>query len=682
MKQHAHNPVDWVPWSEEAFNKAKEEGKLVFISIGYSACHWCHVMEKQTFGDEDAAKFINEHFVSIKVDREERPDVDAAYMHAVQIMTGRGGWPLNCIALTDGRPIFGGTYFPKDAFIEKLGLIVSINERNPDKIDDYATRLQQGVYESDLINADNDGIAADSAGGPWPLSHCTAINKIIDDQVEEWKTSWDRKTGLTQGSPKFPMPTNLDFLLHYGSLRNDPDTLAHIRLTLDCMSRGGIYDQIGGGFARYSTDSDWMIPHFEKMLYDNAQLLTTYSHAYQIFKDSSYKRIVFQTINFIIEEFSSDSGGFYSALDADSEGVEGKFYVWTAAELKSILTSDEYKLANYAYEVEGKSLWEHETSILMKWQNDSVLAANLNLSVEDFRLRLGSINKKLKSHRSRRVNPGLDYNVISSWNALTVIGLCNSYKVFGKKNHLERAELTLNFILEECRTEKGYIFHSYKQKSSHSTDGFLEDYAFTIKACLELYDSTLNEKWLHNAEELTQISLDEFYDNELGTFWFTSKFAKPLFAKKQQNEDNVIPSSNSTMAENLFKLGKLLLRPDFIEKSDRMLLAAWADAKNLQSASNWGISLLRRCANFYEILISSDCTYKNLKIKRQLNEFFTPQTIIYGNTPSSKYPYWIKDVQAKNNTSSGVNIYLCKEGACNLPIDCVEDVLKELNLDS
>lgn len=682
LKQHAHNPVDWVPWSDDAFEKAEKEGKLLFISIGYSACHWCHVMEHQTFEDEDAAEFINEHFVSIKVDREERPDVDAAYMHAVQIMTGRGGWPLNCIALPDGRPIFGGTYFPKDAFIEKLGAIVSINERDPDKINDYATRLQQGVYESDLISAENDGISADCAGGPWPQSHCAAISKSIDDQVEDWKTSWDRQMGLTQGSPKFPLPTNLDFLLHYGSVRNDQDTLSHVRLTLDSMSRGGIYDQIGGGFARYSTDSDWMIPHFEKMLYDNAQLLTTYSHAYQAFKDPSYKRIVFQTINFIFEEFSSPSGGFYSALDADSEGIEGKFYVWTPAELQSVLTPDEYKLASYAYEVDVKSRWEHGTSVLMKWQSDSVLASNLNLSVDEFRSRLDSINEMLKSHRSRRVKPGLDDKVLSSWTALTVSGLCNSFKAFGESAHLERAEQALNFILKECRTEKGGLYHSYHQETGHSIDGFLEDYAFTIKACLDFYEATFNEKWLENALELTQISLDEFYDEEHGTFWFTSKSGKPLFAKKQENDDSVIPASNSTMVENLFKIGKHLSRLDFIEKSDRMLLAAWGDSKSIQRASNWGISLLRRSSNFHEVLISSSCADKNLELKMELSGFFTPQILISGHTPSSKYPQWIKDVQAKNNTSDGVKIYLCKAGACNLPAYSVEEVIKGLNLDS
>ena len=592
LKQHAHNPVDWVPWSDTAFEKAEKEGKLVFISIGYSACHWCHVMEHQTFEDEFAAEFINEHFISIKVDREERPDVDAAYMHAVQIMTGRGGWPLNCIALPDGRPIFGGTYFPKDAFIDKLETIVSINERDSEKINDYATRIQQGVYESDLISADNDGISSDSAGGPWSLSHCIAISKSIDDKVNDWKTVWDRKMGLTQGSPKFPLPTNLDFLLHYGSVRNDQDTLSHIKLTLDSMSRGGIYDQIGGGFARYSTDSDWMIPHFEKMLYDNAQLLTTYSLAYQVFKDSYYKRIVFQTINFIFEEFSSTSGGFYSALDADSEGMEGKFYVWTPTELRMVLTPDEYKLANYAYDIEGKSRWEQGASILMKWQSDSVLAANLSLSVEEFRSRLDSINKKLKSHRSLRIKPGLDDKVLISWTALTVSGLCNSFKAFGKISHLERAEQALNFILEECRSEKGGLYHSYHQDIDHRIDGFLEDYAFTIKACIDFYEASFNEKWLEKALELTYISLDEFYDDEHGFFWFNSMSGKQLFAKKQENQDDVIPASNSTMAENLFKIGKLMSKLDFIEKSDRMLLAAWADSKTIQRSSNWGISLL------------------------------------------------------------------------------------------
>ena len=323
LKQHAHNPVDWMPWCDEAFERAEAENKLLFISIGYSACHWCHVMENETFENEEAATYINEHFISIKVDREERPDVDAVYMHAVQIMTGRGGWPLNCIALPDGRPIFGGTYFRTQPFVERLQSIISLKSTNPEKIEEYARKLSQGVAESDLISA--------PSGDPWNSSnkstHRASLQKSLDSKVDQWKISWDRKMGLTIGAPKFPLPTNLDFALHYGLVSDDQESLDQVRLTLHSMARGGIYDHLGGGFARYSTDHEWKVPHFEKMLYDNAQLLTTYSHAYSTFKDPTFKDVVLSTADFIATEFSDPSGGFRSALDADSEGVEGKHSV-------------------------------------------------------------------------------------------------------------------------------------------------------------------------------------------------------------------------------------------------------------------------------------------------------------------------------------------------------------------
>ena len=395
LKQHAHNPVDWMPWCDEAFEKARDEKKLIFVSIGYSACHWCHVMEHQTFEDEEAAEYINEHFVSIKVDREERPDVDAVYMHAVQIMTGRGGWPLNCIALPDGRPIYGGTYFPKKTFLERIESIVSLNSSNPEKIEEYAENLSRGVAQSDLIIAPPEGESADFAGGPWAKSQCNISGASLDNQLDNWRKNWDRKMGLSKGAPKFPLPTNIDFLLHYGSVHGDDDALAQARLTLDAMARGGIYDQIGGGFSRYSTDSDWKVPHFEKMLYDNAQLIETYSHAYQIFKDPTYKEVVFETIDFILKELNDKSGGFHSALDADSEGVEGKFYVWSREDLAATLSNDEFKFASKVYDIDHKSHWEHGNNVLMKWSSDEIIASDLGMSLDEFNSRQSMQNYSL-----------------------------------------------------------------------------------------------------------------------------------------------------------------------------------------------------------------------------------------------------------------------------------------------
>ena len=677
LKQHANNPVDWMPWCDEAFEKALNEDKLLFISIGYSACHWCHVMEHQTFEDEQAAEYINEHFVSIKVDREERPDVDAVYMHAVQIMTGSGGWPLNCIALPDGRPIFGGTYFPKNIFLDRLESIVEIKSSNPEKVEEYAENLSRGVSQSDLIIASPNGVASDVAGGPWPESQCSISRTSIDNQVNNWRKSWDRKMGLSKGSPKFPLPTNLDFLLHYGTVRKDEDALAQAKLTLDAMSRGGIYDQIGGGFARYSTDSDWKVPHFEKMLYDNAQLITTYSHAYQIFKDPNYKDVVFETIDYLERELKDEGGGFHSALDADSEGVEGKFYIWSKEELSETLTNEEFNFAIKVYEIDQKSHLEQGNNVLMKWESDEKLARELGLSIEEFRLKLKTINSKLFEKRSERIRPGLDDKVLTSWTALTVSALCTSYRVFGEQEHLERAQSALNFILQKAQNEDGSLNHSYHRESGHSIAGFMEDYAFTIKACIEMYEATFDFQYLLEAQNLLNYCFDKFYDTGTGTFWFTSSDSSDLFAKKQENDDSVIPASNSTMAMNLFKLGKYFHRLDWIERSDRMILSAWDESENIRRSTNWGRCLFYRTEPFYEIVISSSDDSGFETVRAEFDNFFIDQTIIVRASKNSSLPVWIQD---KSSDDNGISIFICKEGACQLPVSTVSEAIKQLNL--
>jgi hypothetical protein len=680
LKQHAHNPVDWMTWCDEAFEKAREEQKLIFVSIGYSACHWCHVMEHQTFEDEQAAEYINEHFISIKVDREERPDVDAVYMHAVQIMTGRGGWPLNCIALPDGRPIFGGTYFPKKTFLERLESIVALNSSNPEKIEEYASNLSRGVAQSDLIIAPPDSEAADFAGGPWPKSQCNKSGASLDKQLDNWRKSWDRKMGLNKGAPKFPLPTNLDFLLHYGTVRGDDDALAQARLTLDAMARGGIYDQIGGGFARYSTDSDWKVPHFEKMLYDNAQLLETYSHAYQIFKDTTYKDVVFETIDFLQRELNDESGGFHSALDADSEGEEGKYYVWTKEELAEILTNEEFKFALKVYDIDHKSHWEHGNNVLMKWESDEVLASDLRLPIAEFRNELKEINSKLYDHRSARIRPGLDNKVLTSWTALTVSGLCASYRAFGDEKHLDRATEALDFLIEKARMEDGGLHHTYHRETGHSIAGFMEDYAFTIKACIDMYEATFDAKHLYQAQDLLNYSFDKFYDGHTGTFWFTSQDESALFAKKQENDDSVIPASNSTMATNLFKLGKYFSRLDWIERSDRMLLASWAESLNIRRATNWGKCLLMRSAPFYEIVIAATDESEIHNARSDFDDIYLAQTLFTSATPSDNFPKWIEGKSPIKNGENSIQIFVCQEGACQLPVEKVNEAVNQLNL--
>jgi hypothetical protein len=682
LQQHAHNPVDWMPWCDEAFEKAKNEDKLIFISIGYSACHWCHVMEHETFENEEAAEYINEHFVSIKVDREERPDVDQIYMNAVQLMTRRGGWPLNCIALPDGRPVFGGTYFPRDRFIKQLESLVALKENDPKKMEAYAENLTQGVKSSDLIIADKDGLAKDAEGRPWPKSERNKYGAEIDSKVDSWRLQWDRKRGLSNGAPKFPIPTNLDFLLHYGTVRGDQDVLAQVQLTLDMMSRGGIYDQAGGGFARYSTDSDWKVPHFEKMLYDNAQLLSTYAHAWQSFKEPRYKDVCYGIINFIHNELDDPSGGFRSALDADSDGVEGKYYVWTSEELADALTSNDLDLALIAFDIDGKSNWEHGNNILMKWDTDEILAEKSGLSLSEFRSRISSVNRTLALYRDGknssgkpshepRVKPGLDDKVLTSWTALTVSGLCASYRAFDDESHLSRAEEAMSFILKTAKKSDGSLFHVYHSKVGSHINGFLEDYSFTIAACLDLYEVTFNPRWLKEARELTLVSFDEFYDTETGLFWYTSENMDGLFARKQENDDSVIPSSGSAMARNLFRLGRYDSRFDWIQRSDRMLISAWENSSNIRRATGWASVLLWRSSPFHELAISASSSSKLQQARKEIDSNFYPQIILAGGFDNPDQPKWM---EGKYIESGSARFFICQEGACKLPVESLKEV--------
>ena len=429
LLQHAHNPVDWRPWSEEAWEEARAQDKLVIVSIGYSACHWCHVMEHETFEDSAAAAFMNEHFINIKVDREERPDVDGVYMTAVQLMTQRGGWPLNAVCMPDGRPVYGGTYFPRERWLQALQSVLDTRAQDPGRVEAYATQLTAGVQQAELVN-----VPPLEGSKAWGTSDAfgPADAQLLDDGIAQWKDNWDTKWGGNDRAPKFPIPTNLDFLLHYGTVRQDRQALDHVLNTLLKMERGGIHDHIGGGFARYSVDEKWHVPHFEKMLYDNAQLAGTYARAYQALVDASpsdraaLKRAALGIVDFMQSEWSHPSGGFYSALDADSEGVEGKYYVWTAAELRAALNSEDFELIRTVYAIDEASRWTEEipdANVLMRWKSDETLARSLDRTDEALHLELTRIHVQLRALRDERVAPGLDDKILTAWTALAASGL-------------------------------------------------------------------------------------------------------------------------------------------------------------------------------------------------------------------------------------------------------------------
>ncbi|HFB61375.1 MAG TPA: thioredoxin domain-containing protein, partial [Bacteroidetes bacterium] len=416
LLQHAHNPVDWYPWGKEAFEKARRENKLVLVSIGYAACHWCHVMEKESFENEDVAGFMNDHFVCIKVDREQRPDVDHQYMDAVQLLTGRGGWPLNCFALPDGRPVWGGTYFPPKQWMSVLDHLNRLWQNEPQKLKEQAGQLARGIRQNNLLRLS-------ATGRPFKKSD-------LDKALTSWRRHFDLTWGGSSGAPKFPMPSNYRFLLNQYYHNGDKSLLHYVELSLEKMAQGGIDDHLGGGFARYSTDSRWEVPHFEKMLYDNAQLLSLYAEAYRLTRKPLYKQVVYQTAGFLQRELLSPDGGFYASLDADSEGGEGNFYVWTKKETDSLL-GEEAPLFNAAYSVTAAGNWETGKNVLFVQKDLKTLAGNFHLTPQEAEKRLASCRRKLFEARSRRTRPATDTKVLTSWNALTITGLLSAYGAFG-----------------------------------------------------------------------------------------------------------------------------------------------------------------------------------------------------------------------------------------------------------
>jgi uncharacterized protein YyaL (SSP411 family) len=654
LLQHAHNPVDWYPWGDEAFAKAKAENKLVLVSIGYSSCHWCHVMERESFENDSLAALMNARYICIKVDREERPDVDQVYMSAVQLMTQRGGWPLNCFILPDGRPVYGGTYFPPQQWGQVLQDLHATWTADPAKVIGYAERLHQGVQGAELVHV-NEEPAAFSADD---LAGLIAV----------WDSTLDNEHGGPDRAPKFPLPNNYQFLLRQAWLTDDKTLKDHVALTLDKMARGGIYDQVGGGFSRYSTDVLWKVPHFEKMLYDNAQLVSLYSQAYQAFRNEEYRRIVEGTIGFLEREMMSPEGAFFSALDADSEGEEGKFYVWTKAELVQVLGPDA-ALAIDLYDVDGKGLWEKDNNILLRTADDITFARKHGLTEQALRLSIDRINSALLVARGKRVRPGLDDKALTSWNAMMVQGYCDAYAGLGTPSYPVQARRTMDLLLTECRRPDGGLWHSYKDGKA-TINGYLEDYSFTIEALLALYGITFEERWLTEARSLSEYAIDHFLTEGEAVFHFTSDLDPPLIARKSEVTDNVVPASNSSMAKALFLLGHLFDEPRYIGLATGMLNNVKPMMRSYPSGySNWAQLMLMQVHPFHEIAITGADA---LKRRAEFAGSYLPNCTFLGTTTTSELPL------LEGKSLGGTTVFVCVEKSCRLPVATVEEALKQL----
>lgn len=655
LLQHAHNPVHWMPWGKKALNKAQQENKLLLISIGYSACHWCHVMEHESFEDNEVATIMNANFVCIKVDREERPDVDQVYMNAIQLMNGNGGWPLNMVALPDGRPLWGGTYVPKVRWMGILEQLSQVYLQKPDEVLAYAEDIAMGMNQFE------------------PRLTPTHLDKyephFIKQIVEKWATSFDTTYGGEQRAPKFPLPANLEFLLNYGWIHQDKKVLDHVILTLDRMSFGGIYDHLEGGFARYSTDARWHVPHFEKMLYDNAQLVSLYAKAYRAFGYKRYLNVIEQTIEFIRSRWLSPEGSVFSALDADSEGVEGKYYVWTESELQGLL-GQEYTLFSAYYSINPTGHWEHGNYVLLKNMTDEEFALEHHLELDQLESQVQKWTSILLPYRNMRISPQLDDKTLTSWNALMITGFVHAWEATNKKEYLEMALQIGQFIVDKMHDTKGQLYHSYKMGQS-SVSGHLDDYAFTISAFLGLYRASLDEFWLERAQELLVITEQCFLNSITGLYYFTSSQDDPLFDRATDIHDNVLPSGNAVMAKNLHEISLLTGNRELYEKALKMTTDVVNSATTYPSGyTTWLNLLMIFQQKSIEVVVAGENAQEVLhKIRKKYN----PAIYLIGCQHASQYSIFLDRF-----IESQLNIYLCIDGSCQLPFHCAEDLVSEL----
>jgi uncharacterized protein YyaL (SSP411 family) len=587
LLQHAYNPVDWYPWCEEAFERARKENKLVFLSIGYSSCHWCHVMEKESFAHESVARILNEHFVCIKVDREERPDIDRIYMTALGVMGQSGGWPLSMFLDATGRPIIGGTYWPREdreedgkkfsGFKSILETMQELHKKEPKKLAEQAEKVARATEAA--LEGLTRGIAL-----------VDLDQKLLDATVEQLKEEFDPLHGGFGNAenkfrgPKFPMPVTLVFLQGQLARGADKELNVLVDTTLDRMARGGIYDHLGGGFHRYAVERTWTVPHFEKMLYDNGQLLEVYARAFVQNKKPLYRRVLRQTIDFVTREMTSPEGGFYAALDADSEGEEGRFYVWTPAELQATLRNKEdLKLVRLVYGADQGLNFESKYHILKLSKPLDRYAADLGMSEEQLETRLAGPRQLLFEARAKRPRPFLDTKILTGWNGQMIAGLARAGHALGDREAVRRAERAADFVLDKLRTKEGRLLRSYSavpgEKPQARFNGYVEDYAFLVHGLLTLHDVTGNQRWLETAKELTDTMIRWFGDEKRGGFFYTSSDHEKLFARGKDQFDGAQPSGNSMAAANLVRLWQKTGEARYSKEAERTFRALSATLK-------------------------------------------------------------------------------------------------------
>jgi uncharacterized protein len=664
LLQHAHNPVDWHPWNEEVLGKAKAENKPILVSIGYSACHWCHVMERESFEEEATARFMNEHFINIKIDREERPDLDHIYMDAVQAMTGSGGWPLNVFLTPEGKPFYGGTYFPpqkafnRPSWLDVLGSVSQAFKERRHEIDAQAENLV-----SHLLQANSFGIQA-------PSGMNSFTNEQTKEMFENLMKTADREWGGFGRAPKFPQVFSIQFLLRYYHINKNEDALQQALLSLDKMIEGGIYDQAGGGFARYSTDTEWLAPHFEKMLYDNALLLGVLSEAYQLTKRDRYREVIDETINFVQAELLHAGVGFYSALDADSEGEEGKFYVWTDEEVKKILGEDAAIFCEF-YDITAKGNWEGK-NILRIRESFTSFSESKKIPQAELKDLLEKGKKKLLTHRNTRVRPLLDDKIILGWNALMNTALSKAFAATGNEQYRDLAETNMHFLFDKLGIAGSAGFHHTWKNEQARFPAFLDDYAFLIQSLVQLYEITANIAWLDKAEELCGLVTDQFSEQDTGFFFYTKQGQTDVIVRKKEVYDGAVPSGNAVMASNLYRLGLLLDRPEWKKRGlDMIISLEKAIIKYPSSFGYWAGLLLEIATGTLEIAIVGK---EHLRLLKEVLKEYIPQRILMASPYESGYP-----LLKGKGTGEITNIWLCRDYSCRQPVSSITELRTLIN---
>ena len=654
LLQHAKNPINWQRWDKKLYNTNNTDNKLLVVSIGYSSCHWCHVMEKETFEDSGVASFMNEKFISIKVDREENPEIDNIYMTATQMMTGRGGWPLNVVCLPDGRPVYGGTYHTKEQWLEVLGKIQKVYDNDKKQLYGIAEKVEKGIQEVNRFE--------------YTEEEADFKPQLLQNEMKIWTSQWDMINGGEKQNQKFITPTKFNYIQQYQHLNEDPKIKAYFKNTLENIANSGIVDHLEGGFYRYTVDPEWKIPHFEKMLYDNAQLLSLYANAYKEFKSPLFKSTVYKTFDFLQKRMENIEGGYFSAIDADNEQGEGRYYMFNVDEIKKAAGQDLSMILDY-YQIELDKPIENSFYHLRKTNDFNIFLKKYSITNDQLVEKQQKWESQFEELKEKREFPLTDKKIITSWNAQMVSGLLNSFEAFGDKQFLNQAHRTFTFLRENL-ISGAELMHTF-QANKAKMEANLEDYSFMIRAALGLYQNTGNVDYLEQADELTENAIKNFETTKNPFFTYTKN--PVMFSEIISVNDNVIPSANAIMAENLWTLGHLLEKKEYSAKAKKMLdvMTSYFNEGRGSDYSQWAQLITKEAFSYKEVVIVGP---EAQNINQEIQQNYLPNVLFQISNKPSELPL-LKDRFFKKETL----IYVCEDKVCLRPSETVVDALKQIN---